>query len=586
MKILAKDLDCPIYTVAQALEAHGDDQLLFVILPDQESGDGLGLRYPDNRPYSRLCHICQNPSAELAPCFTSCHTAALSKANFLCGRYCWQCLVDAITAATNSSNRADECCYCPSCSEPLPVWAVQYSFPTDVDLAKRWALFEVKHRLTLFSQERYFRIHAAQGGHLCECGALVRSDEECTACMITLSINSPTKSSLSPVALSEWTNSTKSRTVHPSHETPPAGSGGNYFAGSSRSSSTSPNNIPENPSRGSPGGGGQREGPNQPSANLLPFGKPTKQPGGRFIGTATLSDQYGWRQKISISYDLLICPDDESGGETTSHIYTNSVTDKVEVRVTNATFKDQVYQKTMFHIRQMQICVEPTIADSNPPKPVDYRDRWVTSNPSPSQMDLLMLSGTEGRERSLTAQFHFATIPSANVEISQKSSSSRNTHPLTSVINPHTSCIADETPYGGLSWEYNIRKDVDLAYLQLQPHSGQYLTPRSNLPTAMEAKVATLFDITNSKRSGFPNFQNRSTSRGMSIGYCQCKMELKVVVPWAEDKVTRFPDPEKPSRTHQLYIAHEFRGGCENTIKPEKAIWGDVSTELAVAGTR
>jgi hypothetical protein len=101
----------------------------------------------------------------------------------------------------------------------------------------------------------------------------------------------------------------------------------------------------------------------------------------------------------------------------------------------------------------------------------------------------------------------------------------------------------------------------------------------------MEAKVTAIFDIANTRGIGFPNFGNRSLYRGLSIGYRQCKMVLKVATPWAVDKVTPFRDPTDLSG-HELCVRHQFRGGCENTIKPDKAVLiGGVSTELVMEGT-
>ena len=208
---------------------------------------------------------------------------------------------------------------------------------------------------------------------------------------------------------------------------------------------------------------------------------------------------------------------------------------------------------------------------------------WTARRPHPSDIDYHLMPGSTGKEFSVTGQLQIAANPSAQLQISRKSSSSRKTHGITSIINLNGSKF-DETPFGGLTWEYEIRKEVELAYLPLQLHSGQSITPKSNPPSGLDTKLSSIFDIAGNKGFGFPNFQNRSACRGMSIGYRQCKIELKVTVPWAGDKITRFPDPDKPPSGRQLYIEHQFRGGCENTlaIKPSKAVVGCVSTELAV----
>jgi len=197
-----------------------------------------------------------------------------------------------------------------------------------------------------------------------------------------------------------------------------------------------------------------------------------------------------------------------------------------------------------------------------------------------------MVPGVIGNELSSVAQLQISLSPSVMFGIGHKSSSARNTHPITAIINLERSQF-EATPFGGgLTWEYDIqmRERESEGFLRLDTHSGISVVPKSNPPSSMEAKVTAIFDIVTNR--GFPNFGNRSMYRGFSIGYSQCKIELRVTVPWAGDRVTQFPDPVKPSSGHHLCIRHQFRGGCENTIKPEKAVLGRVSTELVVEGTR
>jgi hypothetical protein len=300
------------------------------------------------------------------------------------------------------------------------------------------------------------------------------------------------------------------------------------------------------------------------------------------MGTAILSDTSGWTQKISMSYNLVVSHDYYLRDEMSSLVYTKFAVDNLEVRVTRARF-NEVTKSPQFRIRRTTISVEPSIADN--PRPADYRDSWRAQKPNPSAVDYQLMPGSTGKEFSVTGQLQIAANPSTQVQISRKSSSSRKTHGITSIINLDKSKF-EETEFGGLTWEYDIKKEVELAYLPLELHSGQSVTPKSNPPSGLDTKLSTIFDIASNNGFSFPNFQNRSACRGICIGYRQCKLELKVTVPWAEDKITRFPDPEKPSCGCQLTIKHQFRGGCQNTINPEKAVSGRVSTELTVEATR
>jgi hypothetical protein len=300
------------------------------------------------------------------------------------------------------------------------------------------------------------------------------------------------------------------------------------------------------------------------------------------MGTAILSDENGWMQKISMSYSLLILPEYDENEFYSTLAVTNFAVNNLQLRVARATFKTEI-RPPQFRIRRTQLSVEPGIGTLF--QTVEgYRDGWTTRNPQPSDLEYQMMPGSTGKESFMSAQLDVAANPGAHIEIGRKSSSTKNTHAMGSILNLNTVECA-ETPYGGLSWEYDIKKEAELAYLQLQRHSGQSITPKSHPPSGMDAKLSTIFDIANNKGISLPKFQNRSSYRGISIGYRQCKIDLKVNIPWAGDKVTEFPDPGIPSSGHQLYVKHQFRGGCENTIKPEIAVLGQASMEMAVEGT-
>lgn len=306
---------------------------------------------------------------------------------------------------------------------------------------------------------------------------------------------------------------------------------------------------------------------------------------GHFIGTAIISDEFGWRQKLGMSYQLTICP--EIDRETSNLVFTKFCLNQMETSVARATFNNETHHPQL-RIRRMMVSVEPSIEGFVEPISEQYRDGWQAIERHPSRQYYQMLPGTMGNELSLSGQLNIAANPSATVQLTRKSSSARNTHPITAIINLDRSEF-QETPFGGLAWEYNIqmRPKNSEGFMQLSSHKGVSVIPKSNPPSRMEAKVTSIFDIVNNRAIGFPNFGNRSLYRGLYIGYRQCKMVLKVAIAWEGDKITQFPDPTKTDlSSHQLCIRHQFRGGCENTIKPEKAVLGRVLTELAMEGNQ
>jgi hypothetical protein len=353
----------------------------------------------------------------------------------------------------------------------------------------------------------------------------------------------------------------------------------------SQNSTTSSGGLNLTKPNGSPPGQGG-DNPNQPSRRSELLDESVQRRAGGFAGIAILSDSQGWRQKVYMSYRLAVCPDCEEGDETTSTVFTKFAVDNIEISVARAIFKDESRQP-QFRIRRTMISIEPSVEGFSQMITYDYRDLWYTIDRHPSRQYYEMMPGLNGSEISVTGQLNIAASPSATVAFARKSSSARKTHPITAIVNLDKSEF-QATAFGGLAWEYDIqtRDRESEGFLRLDTHSGTSVVPKSNLPSSMEAKITSIFDIVNNKGLRLPNFQNRSMYRGISIGYRQCKVVLKVSVPWAGDKVTRFPDPEKPSSGHQLCIRHQFRGGCENTINPEKAVLGCVSTELAVEGTR
>jgi len=417
------------------------------------------------------------------------------------------------------------------------------------------------------------------------CGAIVSGDAPCLVCETPSSFDgdqllNPNVDASDP---GEVTSATQS--ANNPDDTPIIFSGGSGSSGTSSSLPTSSSLSVTNQNGLPPEQDG--DNPKQPSQGYEALDEPIQTRAGRFAGIAILSDSEGWRQKIDVSYRLAVFPDCEEGDETASTVFTKFVVDNIEISVARAIYKDESRQP-QFRILRTMISVEPSVEGFPQMNADDYRDLWYTIDRHPSRQYYQMMPGLNGSETSVSGQLNIAASPSATVGFARKSSSARKTHPITAIVNLDKSEF-QATAYGGLTWEYDIQtRDRDSeGFLRLDTHSGTSVVPKSNLPSSMEAKITSVFDIVNNKGLHVLNFQNRSIYRGISIGYRQCKVVLKVLVPWAGDKVTRFPDPEKQSSSHcQLCIKHQFRGGCENTIKPQKAVLGRVSTELAVEGTR
>jgi hypothetical protein len=458
--------------------------------------------------------------------------------------------------------------------------------------------------LTESRQEFYFARHGISHGRVCatpSCQALVWFDAPCAACATPVpSTYQPIYSADPPVvplvgfletgdSVNPYQSTESLSNQSASSEqlnTPSSGGGASNSYITSQEANVESNARHSvstfTSSNSSESGRGQDDDPNEQSRILDTFHQAEpKQRGGEFAGTVILSDTFGWKQKIDMSYELVVRPDREVGDETARRIFSKFEVHNIEISVSRATFKNES-RFPQFRIRRTIVSVEPSVNDFTKPIPDDYRDLWYTSERHPSRQYYQMLPGVRGTEIYMGGQLHVAANPSATVELARKASSARNTHPITAVVNLEKSEF-HATAFGGLSWEYDIqtKSHESEGFFQLDTHSGMSVVPKSNLPSSMEAKVTAIFDIVNGK-VGFPNFQNRSVYRGISIGYRQCKVILKVTVPWEGDKVTRFPDPQKPSSGHQLCIRHQFRGGCENTIRPEKAVLGRVRTELTL----
>jgi len=134
---------------------------------------------------------------------------------------------------------------------------------------------------------------------------------------------------------------------------------------------------------------------------------------------------------------------------------------------------------------------------------------------------------------------------------------------MASLIDMDNSVFGEQTPGGGLVWEYDAknRRELEVAIFHLRTHSGLSVTPESMPPSGIETKLSTIFDIASSGGIGLPKFHNRSAVRGMSIGFSQCKIGLTVKIPWAGRTVAQFPaNRDSVTRRPAVYQAQVSKG--------------------------
>src|SRR5271155_1741960 len=162
-------------------------------------------------------------------------------------------------------------------------------------------------------------------------------------------------------------------------------------------------------------------------------------------------------------------------------------------------------------MRRTTVQVEPCIA-AHLPLSDDYADRWFTRNAHPTKLEYQLLPGSSGKETMMSAQGQIGPVPNAIIGLSKKHSSSRQTHPMASLIDMDNSVFGEQTPGGGLVWEYDAknRRELEVAIFHLRTHSGLSVTPESMPPSGIETKLSTIFDIASSGGIGLPKFHNRS----------------------------------------------------------------------------
>ena len=122
MEILANELRCPIFVMAEDPYTASDERPILAVQPRLMDV----ARTRDELSLDR-CLACRKTCNELVPTYTGCRgRIVMAKSDFMCGRYCWECLTHDI----EEQLLAQPVYYwCPSCHEPLPVWAIELCFP-------------------------------------------------------------------------------------------------------------------------------------------------------------------------------------------------------------------------------------------------------------------------------------------------------------------------------------------------------------------------------------------------------------------------------------------------------------------------
>ena len=304
-----------------------------------------------------------------------------------------------------------------------------------------------------------------------------------------------------------------------------------------------------------------------------------------FVGLLNLSDQRGWKQKIYISYRLSFNPVCEDDNVTEGRLFTEMELDRVQIRVAQSTFGDQT-KPPQFRIRRAKLCIEPSIAEpAEESIDEDYREEWIATDQYPSAMSYRYLPSTVASERSIIGRVQAGLQPQFQLEIGANEARTKQLPAISQMVDLNKSEF-HVTPFGGLLWDYEILPQTKIsdayAGIELEAHRGTSVVPKANPPSSIGAVVTSVFEVVKEKQSKL-NFSNSSTVQGISIGYRHIKASLKVNVHWSSEHLARFPRKDCPGG-HQLKIAHQFRGGCENTIAPRRALLEGLASELKAEG--
>lgn len=301
------------------------------------------------------------------------------------------------------------------------------------------------------------------------------------------------------------------------------------------------------------------------------------------MGRIFLVDNQGWKQKMSISYDLKMHPlrtSEESGRH-----YMKVTVDKLNVKVTQSEFNTERRPPQFFVCRTM-INMEPSVVGFGDEQlPADYCKAWDALDHEPRK-DHYQSTLSIGTETSLAARIQLGAHPNFNVEGSRKTTRTEQRTPISRVVDVAKSDIIG-TPCGGFLWDYGIRPQLSETDLELGLHKCGFGFPCSKPPASIEVNVESTLTMAR-KQPQPPSFFHKRRILGIFVGYRHVKIGLKVHTRW---------DRSGPALTlGEMDTTHEHcfqtRDGCsapQQNLEPKRKSFGhDMLNfmETSVAGQK
>lgn len=304
-----------------------------------------------------------------------------------------------------------------------------------------------------------------------------------------------------------------------------------------------------------------------------------------FIGTVILFDKEGWRQKVYLSYSLEIEPSATlTANSGSGRLLTDMKIHQPKVKVTQSTFKEET-RPPQLQICRTKLVLQPSIDGFDEGSvPEGYREDWLAPEHAPSKASLER-SFTVGTETAFGGKVQIGLQPNVQLEYTRKRKRDEEFPPLAQIIDLEKSQI-DETPYGGLFWDYRVQVNSGqgvVGNIELGTHSGRSSIPRSNYPSSFEASIDSWFELVNNQVGG-PNFPGRKVVGGLAIAYHQIKIALNVEVNWCSQHLARIPR-DRSSAIYDSKLSHCFQVR-ENSCPKQRLIREMMTTELTAQGDK
>lgn len=301
---------------------------------------------------------------------------------------------------------------------------------------------------------------------------------------------------------------------------------------------------------------------------------------GDFEGSVTLIGESGWMQSLTISFGLSIGLLYKTEGEFGTILAIGMEVDGVLIRVAKSLFKEEFHRSQLIP-RRISILFEPTVNGfAKGSIPEDYRYHWTSKYQYPSKMSYYEFPYTMSREKQIGAKLQVGMMPNASFEYTQSSSRGTQLPPLASIIDIQRSELQG-TPYGGFLWSYEISQTEELTrydHIELELHRGKSGFPESNVPSSIQTKITTVFDVR--RKGSVTNLFTPDEANGISISFRQIKMIFTVDVHWCQENMAEFPGKRLGSK--ELTLTHDFRNGYKVTPRQEKL--SGLETEMTIEG--